>query len=38
LDAAGQDRLVKGSDESPENFGEVVRKRISDLGRYPSLN
>ena len=31
----GRDRLVQGSDESPEDFGEVLRKRIGDLGRNP---
>ena len=31
----GRDRLVESDDESSEDFGEVVRKRIGDLGRGP---
>ena len=29
----GRDRLVQSGDESSEDFGEVLRKRIGGLGR-----
>ena len=29
----GRDRLVQSGDESAEDFGEVLRKRVTDLRR-----
>jgi hypothetical protein len=31
----GRDRFVQSDDESSEDFGEVLRERIGDLGRGP---
>ena len=35
VEMPGRDRFVQSDDESSEDFGEVLRERIGDLGRDP---